>query len=325
MAESRETFPPAAVLSRAVLVRNISPLATSATLEDFFSFCGTIESHRLRQLKPTSSSSATPVQQAVVVFSDERARENALVMDKSSIVDTVVSITAVPPNFDFDDDPVPRASSTASGTAAGGGGGAGQPFGFFGSGFSAVGDLFAGVGSAVANEMEKAGKVIEEATDSGVLKSAKDQMALASKRTKDFAADIDTKWHVRENVINAAEAGKAQASAVATVVASQTSNLATQVDRSLHITENTEKLAEKARENEAVNSGIRAVSGGFQTLLSQTGLQGTDGRQPSGPATDGSVLPDGPGDLPTTNGIDSNNIQQSPDVNSANLSATQTQ
>lgn len=321
MADYREKFPPATALPRAVLVRNISPLATSATLEDFFSFCGTIESHRLRQLKPTSSSTATPDQQAVVIFSDERARENALVMDKSCIVDTVVSITAVPPEFDFDVDPVSR----SSGTGAGAGTAAGQPFGFLGSGFSAVGDLFAGVGSAVASEMEKAGKAIDHVTDTGVLKSAKDQMALATKRTKDFAVDLDTKWHVRENVINVAEVGKAQASAVATVVASQTSSLATQVDRSLHITENTGKLAEKARENEAVNSGIRAVSGGFQNLLSQTGLQGADGRQSSEPTADSSVQPDHSGDRPVTNGIDSNNIQQSSDVNSSNPSPTQTQ
>lgn len=269
-------YPPADAMSRAVLVRNISPLATSATLEDFFSFCGTIESHRLRKLPTSSISSVSATsnptnpsgsgtQQAIVIFSDERARDNALVMDQSSIVDTLVKITRVPEGFDFNKDPAP------------------PPSGFFGSGFAAFGDLFAGVGTAVASEVEKASKAIDSATDTGVLKTAKDQMALARKRTTDFAADIDHKWHVRENIFNAAEAGKSHATAVASALASQTSNIATQVDKSLHISENTEKLTEKARENPTVNNGIRAVTGGFQTLLSQTGLQTNANPSPSQP------------------------------------------
>lgn len=277
MTDQSETFPTAETLPRAVLVRNISPLATSATLEDFFSFCGTIESHRLRpvQFAPNNSlidaPAASSSQQAVVIFSDERARENALVMDKSSIVDTIVTITEVPPAFDFYAQVSAHARAPAASASAPSGG---ESFGFLGSGIAAFGDLFAGVGSAVAVEVGKAGKAIESSADTGVLKSAKDQMALATKRTKDFATDLDTKWHVRENVINAAEVGKAQASAVATVVRDQTTQIATQVDRSLHISENTEKIAEKARGNDTVNNGIRAFTGGFQNLLSQTGLQG---------------------------------------------------
>lgn len=250
-----EQFPPADALPRAVLVRNVSPLATSATIEDFFSFCGPIETHRLRTLPGSSDA-----QQAVVIFSDERARDNALVMDQSSIVDRLVKITPVPNSFDFNEQPTQASASLQ------------QPTGFLGSGFSAFGDLFAGVGTVVAAEVEKASKVIDKATDTGVLKTAKDQMALARKRTTDFAADLDHKWHVRENVRSAAEVSKEQATAVASVVATSTSSLATQVDRSLHISENTGKLAEKARENPTVNSGIRAVTGGFQTLLAQTGL-----------------------------------------------------
>lgn len=261
---SHESYPPVQASSRAVLVRNISPLATSATLEDFFSFCGTIESHRLRKMPVTNSSppNGSGTQQAVVIFSDERATENALVMDQSSIVDTLVTITRVPAGFDFNADPAP------------------PPSGFFGSGFAAFGDLFSGVGTAVAAEVERASKALESATDTGVLKTAKDQMALASKRTKDFAADIDHKWHVRENVYSATEAGKSHATAVASALATQTSSIATQVDRSLHISENTGKLTEKARENPTVNNGIRAFTGGFQSLLAQTGLQANTSNTP---------------------------------------------
>lgn len=286
---SMDRYPPVEAVSRAVLVRNISPLATSATLEDFFSFCGTIESHRIRKVSTPSvsstsnlnTSSGSGTQQAIVVFSDERARDNALVMDQSSIVDTLVEIKRVPDGFDFNKDPAP------------------PPSGFFGSGFAAFGDLFAGVGSAVATEVEKASKAIDSATDTGVLKSAKDQMALARKRTTDFAADIDHKYHVRENIYNAAEAGKSHATAVASVLATQTSNIATQVDKSLHISENTEKISEKARENPTVNSGIRAVTGGFQNLLAQTGLQSNTNSSSGQPTSNQPTRPAG-GDPPTS-------------------------
>lgn len=242
-----EVFPPMEALPRSILVGNISPLATSATLEDFFSFCGAIETQRLRKLP-------SGVQQAVVIFSDERARENALVMNDSPIIDTRVTITTVTPSFNFFEEPISTPPP--------------QQGGMFG-GFSAFGDLFAGVGTAVAAEVQKASHAIEKATDSGVLKSAKDQMVLARKKTAEIATDLDNKWKVRENVKNVADVSREQATVVASAVATQTSNLATQVDRSLNITENTGKLAEKAREN----AGIKAVAGGFQSLLAQTGLQ----------------------------------------------------
>lgn len=296
---STDRYPPAEATSRAVLVRNISPLATSATLEDFFSFCGTIESHRLRRLStPSVSATSNPnnsngsgTQQAVVIFSDERARDNALVMDQSSIVDTLVEITRVPDGFDFNKDPTP------------------PPSGFFGSGFAAFGDLFAGVGSVVATEVGKASKAIDSATDTGVLKTAKDQMALARKRTTDFAADIDHKYHVRENIFNAAEAGKSHATTVASALATQTSNIATQVDRSLHISENTGKLSEKARENPTVNNGIRAVTGGFQTLLAQTGLQNNTNSSSGQPTSNPSARPSEDTQHTTSNNSTQSSVQ----------------
>lgn len=260
-----EVFPPADALPRAVFVDNISPLANAATLEDFFSFCGSIEAHRLRKVGS--------IQQAVVIFSDERARENALVMNQSSIIDTQVTITTVPDSFDFNADPSSQPGRTGAGQQQQ------QQFGLFGSGLAAFGDLFQGVGGAVAAEVEKASKAWDSATDSGVLKSAKDQMALVRKRTTDLATELDNKWQVRENVKNVATVSKERATAVASAVASSTTNIASQVDRSLHISQNTSMLAERVKENPAVGSGVRAVQGGFQTLLAQTGLQNNDNQQ----------------------------------------------
>lgn len=245
--------------SRAVLVQNISHVATSAAIEEFFSFCGPVVDHRLRTVPP-SKAGGDPTLEAVVIFADDRVCEDALVMNESSIVDQPVSITRVPQDYDFNK-PMPDGPPTA----------AAQPQGMFG-GFSAFGDLFAGVGSAVASEVGKAGKMLDSATESGVLKQAKDQVALATQRTRDFAVDLDDKWHVRNNILNAAEVGKAKASEVANVVATQTTSMATEVDNRLHITENTGKLAEKAREVPAVNQGVAAITGGFQTLMAQTGL-----------------------------------------------------
>lgn len=262
--------PPADAIPRSVLVRNISPLASSAVVEEFFSFCGPIEACHIRKLSPTSAS-AQQKQQAVLVFSEPRARDNALDMNNSKIVDTNVSITAIPDGFDFYDDPPQKPAA-----------------GLFGSGFSAFGDLFSGVGSAVAAEVEKASKVIDNATDSGVLKTAKTQMALARQRTQEFASDIDSKYQVSQNVKSAAVVSKTRATAVASAVGTSAATFASQVDSTLHISENTGKLAEKARENPAVNNGIRAVSDRFQTLLSHTGLQqgNSDGSANAGGGAD---------------------------------------
>lgn len=267
MAAEQPPYPPPDALDRAVLVRNISPAATSAAIEDFFSFCGAIQSHQLRSVQPIGSSPKS--QEAVVIFLDSRARADALVMDSSSIVDQPVSITPIPDQYDFNAIPAPPA----------------EPQSFFSGGFSAFGDLFNGVGNAVAAEVDRAGKMIESATESGVLKTAKDQMALATKKTKDFATDIDEKWHVRDNIVTAAETSRQRATQVASVVAEQTISVAKQVDSSLHVSENTGKFVEKARENPTVNSGIQNIAGGFQQLLAQTGLgqdAGANSAPPSG-------------------------------------------
>lgn len=282
MSASTTPYPPPEARSRSVLVRNISHVATSAAIEEFFSFCGPVVDHRLRTVPP-SEPGTDPTLEAVVVFADDRVCEDALVMNESSIVDQPVSIVRVPDDFDFSKPPPDAAPAAAA-----------QPQGIFG-GFAAFGDLFAGVGTAVAAEVDKAGKMIDSATDTGVLKQAKEQVALATQKTRDFAVDLDDKWHVRNNILNAAEVSKAKAAEVASAVATQTTTLATEVDNRLHITENTGKLADKAREVPAVSNGFTAISGGFQTLMAQTGL----------------VQPEQDSSTPTISGANTTSTQQS--------------
>lgn len=256
MAAPQAPYPSEEAIPRAVLVRDIAPTATSEDVVNLFSFCGSIENLRLRKVQ--SSAIHPEPFEAVVIFTEASSYANALEMDKSTIHGHPVSISPVPKGFDISRPPAAQASS--------------QP-GFFGGGFSAFGDLFAGVGTVVAAEVEKASKFVDSATDTGVLKAAKDQVVMATQKTCDFATDLDDKWKVRDNIITAAETGKAHATAVASVVATQTINVAQQVDNNLHISENTGKLAVKARENNVVDSGIKAVTGSFQTLMAQTGLQ----------------------------------------------------
>lgn len=252
-------YPPPEAKRRAVLVRNISHLATPAAIEEFFSFCGPVSDHRMRTVEPARPG-ADPTLEAVVIFADERVCADALVMDGSSIVDQPVTISSVPDGYDFSKPP-PIAPAAQP-----------QSDGFFSGGFAAFGDLFSGVGTAVAAEMDKASKALDSATDTGVLKAAKEQVALASQKTREFAVDLDDKWHVRNNILNTVETGKAKASEVASVVAEQTTKVATDIDNKLHLSENTGKLAVKARENDVVNNGFLALSGGLQTLMAQTGL-----------------------------------------------------
>lgn len=279
-------FPSVAALPRAVLVREISPMATKAAIEDCFSFCGPIEELRLRKLP--AQAGARPTQQAILVFADELARADALKMDQSLIADAPVSILPVPDHFNFDADPV--TSSAVAGLPA-------QPLALFGSGMSAFGDLFTGVGNAVAAEVSRASVAIDRATESGVLKSAKDQVTLAHRRTRDLAADIDSKWQVTNNVLNAAEAGRSGATAVASAVAKQTAEIASTVDNTLHITENTDRLTQTARSNPTVNSSFEAFTGGFNSLLAQTGLRANGN---SAPANNSQPPPEQTDSVPTT-------------------------
>lgn len=267
-------FPPQEALPRSVLVRNISPLATQAAVEDFFSFVCTIDVLRLRTVPANTGEDST--QEAIVIFTESRAKADAIVMDKSTIVDQPVSITSVPNNFDFNVIPSPVSDQD----------------GFF----SAFGQLFSGVGTAVATEMQKAGKIIDNASDTGVFKTAKVQIAAAGQRTRDLASDIDGKWHVSDNVRNLAESSRTNAANFATTVATQTKSVAQQVDTSLQISEQTGKLAERALHNPTVNSGLSAISGGFQTLLTQTGFQPPN--QSDQPPADGVDLSSAPSPEP---------------------------
>ncbi|CAN8067764.1 unnamed protein product [Agarophyton chilense] len=260
MDSSEAPFPPPEALSRAVLVRNISPLATQAAIEDFFSFVCPIDTLRLRSIR--SPNGVDSSQEAVVVFTEPRAKADAIVMDKSTIVDQAVAITAVPEDYDFN--VLPELTPNANAILPG---------------FSDIGGIFTGVSSVVAAEVQKAGKLIGDVTDTGVLKSAKEQVAAAGQRTRDFATDLDGKWQVTSNVRTFAESSKANAAFVASTVATQTKHVAQRVDDSLHLSEQTERLAESARQNTTLNDSFMALRGGFMNLFAQTGLSEQEAAQ----------------------------------------------
>ncbi len=246
-------YPSPETRDRAVLVQNISHAATGAAIDDFFSFCGTIESKKIRTMPPKSSG-ANPTLEAVVIFTDEGARRTALMMNDSIIVDQPVAISAVPATYDF--------NAAVEDTSAGQGG----LFGGFGG-------FFAGVSSTLSTEYKKAAQMLDQATETGVLKAAKDQVVAVQQKTMEIANEIDDRYHVKNTILNAAENGKQQATFVANTVATQTRNVATTVDESLHISEKTTMLADKAMENETVKTGYRTITDGFQSLMNQAGLQ----------------------------------------------------
>lgn len=273
-------YPPAEARGRAVLVQNITHAATGASIDDFFSFCGAIESKRLRAVQPTRGA-AHPTLEAVVVFADDAARNTALMMNDSIIVDQPVSIVAVPPGYNF------NAVVAAPRANAGAGGMLGDLGGFFSS-FS----------STVATECKRAAQMLDSATETGVLRQAKDGVNGMQQRTLAFASDIDDRYHVRNTLLNAAESSKS----IATNLVEQTRTAAKSVDESLHITEKTNELTTKAMENETVRSAHRSITTGFQTLLSQTGIQppAAGQTQPATTVPNGQTAPQEPNSAPVS-------------------------
>lgn len=247
-----EAYPSEAARSRAVLVQNITHAATGASIDDFFSFCGTIESKRVRALPPPNGQ-AHPTLEAVVVFADEAARNTALMMNDSIIVDQPVSIIAIPPGYNFN---IVVAPMTSGGVADGG---------MLGD----IGGFFASFSSTVASECKKAAQMLDDATETGVLHSAKVGVAGMQKRTIEMASDLDDKYHVKNTLLNAAESSRSIASALV----EQTRSAAKTVDQSLHISQTTNEIAGKAMENETVRSAHRTITTGFQSLLNSAGIE----------------------------------------------------
>lgn len=271
-------YPPTSVRSRAVLVRNIPRLADDAALNEFFSFCGTIESKRM-SLVPAHAlpHGVEPTFEAIVVFADEASRRTALLMNESSILDVPVSITPVPEAYVPPDElPAPGVSAAedrdvgphgvrqenpgASGASSGGI-------------FAGVGGFISGMGVTISTECQKAASMIDAATDSGPLKTAKDHAALARKKTAELIQSVDTQYHVQQRAGAVAGAVSTQTRTVASAVAEQSKSFANQVDSTLHISQHTRNMQEKAMANETVNSGIKTIRSGLDSLLTQTGLR----------------------------------------------------
>lgn len=76
-------------LDRAVLVRNLSVDANEAALEDFFSFCGSVDFQYLYVGR----------KEAVVVFQDAAARQAALLVNGGMLLNEPVTIMAVPEGY----------------------------------------------------------------------------------------------------------------------------------------------------------------------------------------------------------------------------------
>lgn len=282
-----EPFPAPDARARAVLVRNIPRLADMAAVEEFFSFCGEIESKRLSTVPPADSGAEATLE-AVVVFKDNASCRTALLMTGSTILDTPVTISTVPDDYTSPDSSTPAADTDPSMTdeSTGPGGptssqASGMPFGGVMADF---GGFFAGVGSALTGEMARAGAMIDAATENGVLKTAKDQAALARNKTAELIQSVDAQYGVGERAGAVAGAVTTQTRNVVGVVTEQSKMVASQVDETLHVSQHAKAIQSKAMENEAVATAAKSLKDGFDNLLNQTGLN----EQPASS--------DGPGD-----------------------------
>lgn len=238
------TLPPEA-RARAVLVRGIPPTADEAVLDEFFSFCGAIESKSLSPVPPPSAGDA-PSLEAVVVFLDDASRRTALLMSESTILDVPVTITGLPDGYAGPQEPA--------------------------AGPTGLGGLFASVGlggvfGALTGEMEKAGAqagaLLGAAGESDVVRNAKEGAAAAAAKSAELVRGFDAEYKVG-----------ARAGAVAGAVGERTRDVFGEIDERLHVVDAVKGLKQKAMENDAVSSGIEGIKSGLDWLLSQTGLAG---------------------------------------------------
>jgi len=77
------------VNARGVLVKNISPAADAKMINDFFAFCGKIESLSLQAAEGGA-------QESVVVFETESAAKTALLLTNAVIVDRSITVEPLP-------------------------------------------------------------------------------------------------------------------------------------------------------------------------------------------------------------------------------------
>lgn len=234
--------------ARAVLVRGIPPATDEEALDEFFSFCGVIESKSLAPVPP-STGIGGPSLEAVVVFEDDASRRTALLMSESTILDVPVTITGVPDGYSGPQETAPAAAG--------------------------IGGLFASVGlgnvfGALSGEMEKAGAqagaILGAAGESDVVRNARKSAAAAAAKSAELVRGFDSEYNVG-----------ARAGAVAGAVGERTRGVLGEIDERLHVVDAVKGLKEKAMENEAVSSGIEGIKIGFDALLSQTGLAGASG------------------------------------------------
>lgn len=234
--------------ARAVLVCGIPRAADEAALDEFFSFCGTIESKSLTPVPP-STAGGTPSLEAVVVFEDDASRRTAVLMSESTILDVPVTITGLPDGYSGPQEAAPAAAGLG---------------GLFAS--VGLGDVF----GTLSGEMEKAGAqagaFLGAAGESDVVRNARESAAAAAAKSAELVRGFDAEYKVG-----------ARAGAVAGAVGERTRGVFGEIDDRLHVVDAVKGLKEKAMENDAVSSGIEGIRSGFDTLLTQTGLAGVSG------------------------------------------------
>ena len=269
-----EPYPSEDARNRAVLVRNITHAATGTAIDDFFSFCGAIESKRVRTVAPAAGA-AHPTLEAVVVFADDAARNTALMMNDSIIVDQPVTIVAIPHHYDFNASIAPPAVPRNTGN------------GLFGD----LGGLF----NAFTSTMNQAVRVMDEATNTGMLREAKDGMRSLHIKTMEVASEIDDRYHVKNTLLNAAEAGKTTAASLI----QQTKTVASQVDNQYQISSKTSQTIDKALENPTVKSAHRSIKSGFDSILHSAGIDNSPNPLP--PSEQANPAPPPHSDVPQPN------------------------
>lgn len=271
-------FPPKGSAPRSVLVTNISTRASETTIEEFFSFCGSISDKRIKLIPPTSTSTTgadAPTLEAFVIFETESARQSALLLDGSTILDQRVSIVPGSESWREKSDP-PHTNGLTPGSQDGA-----RQEGLFSflpapaagalsATAAGLGGLFGDMGHVLGEEAQKAGNAWKESNDHGVLKKVRDQATAATEKTKEAASGIDQRFGVKDKVLTAASVGKTKAQEVAEVVTTHTKSVATTVDAKLHVSDKATQIASKAMENDMVANGYNSIVQGWSTLWKKT-------------------------------------------------------
>eukprot|EP00188_Purpureofilum_apyrenoidigerum_P005162 Plantae.Rhodophyta-Purpureofilum_apyrenoidigerum.ctg64442.p1 GENE.Plantae.Rhodophyta-Purpureofilum_apyrenoidigerum.ctg64442~~Plantae.Rhodophyta-Purpureofilum_apyrenoidigerum.ctg64442.p1 ORF type:complete len:413 (+),score=104.28 Plantae.Rhodophyta-Purpureofilum_apyrenoidigerum.ctg64442:102-1340(+) len=289
-------------LSRAVLVRNLPAAASESALEDFFSFCGDVETQFMFLDR----------QEAVVVFRDTDVQQSALLMNGGKLLDVPVQISAMPEGYTAEeggeigadeddtgaDGSVPVVDSEdilgdlplRSKTVPASGGSNRSWFSSMKQTLLEVQQEYKEVAKEISDEYGVAVREFNENVKStfddvklaDTLAKAKSTAAESASATRARMAELDAKYDVSHSVSEAAQKGKHQAanisrqiddklgvSTAAVKVANVSKGLAREVDENYQLSERSRQLASKALDNDTIREGIRSISLSWSSFTSQ--------------------------------------------------------